>query len=178
MQKPTEDSLRGLLEVTPIRRKLRQELRLGTSMLGVEEDAWADRELFAVYTKSRNEGVLWVETVNVQALLPFSLSRGLRDTATGRSKPVICDFCRSWQRGSNIARITLYPVPKLHDTFGLLVCADLECSLHCRTLTPAGKLSRTQLREDLDDAARARRLQARLDEFVSRFRQFQRPKLI
>ena len=88
------------------------------------------------------------------------------DKATGRSKPITCDFCLTWQRGSNAGRITFERASDKHK-FTYLCCGDLQCSLHIRGQTPQAMLSRTQLREDTTVEQRIARLQERVMRIIT-----------
>lgn len=94
--------------------------------------------------------------------MPFRL-QARKPGASGRTEAIICDFCATWQRGSNSASIA-FTREKSTQTF--LCCGDLLCSLHVRNKTQASKLSRTQLRENNTVEERVARLRARLSELV------------
>lgn len=103
----------------------------------------------------------------VPYVVAYELTEGLAQRSTGRAQPIICDFCRTWQRGSNAASITLQPDYRTGASTTFLCCADLNCSQHVRTQTSAAKLSRAQLREDLTDERRVARLKDRLRAVIS-----------
>lgn len=100
------------------------------------------------------------------SIIAYELAQGVAAKSTGRAQPVICDFCRTWQRGSNAASITLQPDYRSNASTTFLCCADLDCSRHVRTLTAAAKMSRAQLREDLNDSGRVERLKDRLRQII------------
>lgn len=120
--------------------------------------------MLAVSTRSKAEGILLVQTTDFY-LFPYELTVGLKDKATGRTKPVTCDFCYTWQQGSKAGRITFRRTSDDH-TFTYLCCADLQCSLHVRTKTVDALLSRTQLREDMTDEQRVLRLEEKLQRLL------------
>lgn len=86
------------------------------------------------------------------------------DFKTGRRRAIICDFCYTWQPGSNAASITFSTNAKRKIRF--MCCADLKCSQHVRTLTKASIVSRTQLRENMTNETRVLRLKQRLKEKI------------
>lgn len=151
MDLPANDHLRASLKDARIKPRIVRELRYVPSEITHPES----RDFLAIMNKSRSEGVLLFEDV----FYPFSLARKAA-SSTGRTDGIICDICATWQRGSNAARITL---PKGdRSTVSYLVCADLDCSLHVRDLTPESKLSRVQLREHTTPVARRVRLSKNL----------------
>lgn len=143
-----------------ISQRVLRELRFPEDSLRACEE----RELTAFYDRSGNEGVLVVHLREQLYCLPFTVRKGLVDTTTGRTKPVICDFCCTWQKGGHAASITF----KKSDTTSItyLCCADLLCSLHVRDATPEAALSRSQLREDITPEKRIERLKRRLQVLV------------
>jgi hypothetical protein len=124
---------------------------------------WEQRDFLTVLTKSKNEGVL----LYGDSTIPFELSKRKPGTS-GRVEPIICDLCATWQRGLNSAIISFHKSDK--STISYLCCADLDCSLHVRGLTAAGKLARTQLREDLISVRRVERLHMRLERILTELR--------
>lgn len=115
---------------------------------------WSDYDFLVVTTKSGNEGVMILPDNTVKH---FELHK--RVAASGRVSPIICDFCATWQRGSNSATISFI---KQQSSVSYLVCGDLRCSLHVRDKTEESRLSRSQLRENISVDQRIRRLQQRL----------------
>ncbi len=151
MNQITRDEFAKLLKDHTISRRLRNSLRY----VPEEITHWSEREFLAVTDKAGNEGVLlWGAKV-----LPFVVAKRTAN-AKGRVEAIICDFCATWQRGTNSATITFKKDSKT--TVSYLVCADLECSLHVRGLTKASSLSRTQLREQITSTQRIERLGQRL----------------
>ncbi|HSH18286.1 MAG TPA: FBP domain-containing protein [Candidatus Saccharimonadales bacterium] len=95
------------------------------------------------------------------------MTRGILDKMTGRTIPVTCDFCATWQRGSDAARITFIHTNDESHTYSFLCCADLECSRHVRNKTAAAVLSRTQLHEDMTPQQRIDRLSANIRKILA-----------
>ena len=143
-----------LLKEHHIKPRLQREVRFVPDLV-----AWDELELLAITTRSANEGVLLVE-LNGLLMIPFEIKRKLIDTRTGRSKPITCDFCYTWQKGGNAAAITFSRPDKTSVTF--LCCADLACSMHVRGKTPESALSRSQLHEDMTVEQRIMRLRQKL----------------
>lgn len=144
------------LKNTRIKPRIIRELRYVPSEIVHPES----RDFLAIMNKSRSEGVLLFE----DQFYPFSLAKKAASTS-GRTDGIICDICATWQRGSNAARLTLQKAAKT--TVSYLVCADLDCSLHVRDLTPESKLSRAQLREHITPEGRIERLQKNLLRILS-----------
>jgi len=149
-----------IMRAVGVRGKLRKELRWTPDSY----ELYGERELLAVSHRGGRNGLLLIDIDANLYGAPYELLPGIRD-AGGRSKPVICDFCYTWQRGSNIGRITFRLEENRTVTF--ICCADLQCSLHVRNLTPASLLSRTQLREDITPERRIVRLRAKLESLAA-----------
>ena len=147
-----------LLQEAKIKPRLLRELRFDPT------EAWNGRELLAVQTRNRDDGVLIISLENI-FVTPYTISRRLVDKQTGRSKPVVCDFCFTWQAGGNAARITFARQTDMH-AVTLLCCADLDCSSHVRDKTRASIISRAQLHEDLSERQRADRLKLKLQDLT------------
>lgn len=139
--------------IKSVKPRLRRELRF----VPEETSGWEDRDFLAVMNRSNTGGILIVplETLHVA---PFQLQRR-RPNASGRVEAIICDFCATWQRGSNSAVITF---AKEKSSVSFLCCGDLQCSLHVRDKTPEAKTSRTQLRENNTPGQRVERLRLKL----------------
>lgn len=123
--------------------------------------------MISMPTKDGTAGILILELQEILYTLPYELST-IRDKATGRSKPIICDFCKTWQAGGSAGSITFRADRRSLHTVSFLCCYDLACSLHVRDLTPAAKLSRAQLRENITPEYRIERLRKTLLELVER----------
>lgn len=125
-----------------------------------------DREFVTITDRSGNRGLLWIELDEKIYILPYTLSRGIVDKASGRARPVICDLCFTQQIGTAAARIALSLPGRAEATRSLLCCADLACSDHVRGRTLSSRRSRAQLRESISQEDRVRRLQRKLSELV------------
>lgn len=156
----TREELAEYLKTLRINKRLVRELRFTPEAI----NAWDDRELLAISTRSNIEGVLLIETAS-RHLIPYTLSGGLTDAATGRSKAAICDFCFTWQGGGKSKRISFVRTSDGH-SLTYICCGDLQCSLHVRGRTPEATLSRSQLREDITEAQRIVRLRQKLNALV------------
>jgi hypothetical protein len=144
-----------LLDDARIKPRIKRELRF----VPEEITDWEGRDFLAVMNRSRSEGVLLLPFEKM-FVVPFQL-HPRQANKTGRVEAIICDFCATWQRGSNSAVIS---IQRAESTASFLCCADLDCSLHVRSKTPASVLSRTQLRESNSIEERIERLQARLSD--------------
>lgn len=154
----TRGELTQLLTGATIKPRLKRELRFVPEAI----TDWEARDFIAVTNKSHTEGVLVAPFEKVY-IVPFHL-QPRKANQLGRIEAIICDFCATWQRGSNSAVIT-FPKEKSSVTF--LCCADLLCSLHVRDKTTASTLSRTQLREHNSIEDRVNRLKDRLGQIVN-----------
>lgn len=161
MRELTLTLLDSILKAASIRPRLRQELRL--SPHNVED--WGEVELFAVQDRAGRKGVLIIELSGRLYAVEHELTSRVFDRQSGRTKPIICDFCCTWQSASGVGRITFLRKSDQHSvTF--LCCADLRCSDHVRNKTHRSQLSRTHLREDLTTEQRVDRLRIRLDRLI------------
>jgi hypothetical protein len=127
---------------------------------------WEDREFLPITDRSGNQGVLWVEHDERIYVLPYTLSRGIIDKASGRARPVICDLCFTQQLGTAAARIGFAMPGRVGASRSLLCCADLDCNEHVRGQTRASLRSKTQLRESISVPDRILRLHRRLGELL------------
>ncbi|HET7638917.1 MAG TPA: FBP domain-containing protein [Ktedonobacteraceae bacterium] len=159
MKSLDRDQFAQLLKQARVKPRLMRELRF----VPEEITDWEDRELLAVTTRSGNEGVLLIQLDELY-VLPYQFSGRIADSQTGRSKAITCDFCYTWQRGSNAGTIT-FDGQEGH-SFSFLCCGDLDCSLHVRNKTAAATLSRSQLHEDLTAEQRIERLRERLGKVL------------
>lgn len=116
--------------------------------------------------RSGDQGVLVLEPDETLYIIPFEITKGITNKRTGRSTPVICDFCKTWQPGGNVGRITFKKDPKSQNSTTYLCCADLDCSRNVRTKTNASLISRAQIHEDLTDDQRVERLKKWLRNFI------------
>lgn len=166
MKKLTLEDFNYLLENTPMKPRLKREIRFIPSTQNISDQDWLESEMLAVTDRSGNKGVLVIALEEQYYLLPYEVSRGIT-SSTGRAQPIICDLCRTWQTGSRSGSI-LFPRDRNGSAVGYLCCADLQCSSHVRSKTFAARTSRSQLREDLSDEERVARFQKRLQEIVTR----------
>ena len=155
------DQFAALLKDQRIKSRLARELRFKPEDIS----EWVHLELLAVGTRSGAEGLLLIQTENFY-VLPYELTTGITDKSTGRSKPITCDLCYTWQPGGNAASIT-FTRPADSHTFTYLCCADLQCSLHVRNLTPEAIVSRSQLHEDITVGQRIIRLKRKVDTILA-----------
>lgn len=147
-----------------------QNFQRRLSLAGIEgmtDKDWEIRELLVIPTKDGGAGVLFVELDDQLYGVSYEISN-VRDTATGRSQPIICDFCKTWQAGSRAGHITFKTKRSSSNVIGFLCCGDMQCSLHVRDMTDASKVSRTQLREDITTEQRIIRLRSQLEAVIDR----------
>lgn len=149
MKNLTRDDIANL----PIKARFKRELRF----VPEEISNWDDRDFIAVMNKAGSEGVLIAEP-GERYVAVFRLQKRTANFQ-GRTEAIICDFCATWQRGSNSAVISF---KKEKGSVSFLCCRDLLCSLHVREKTNEAKLSRTQLRETISVEDKIRRLRYRL----------------
>lgn len=159
MQTLDKPQLAELLKQAHVRSRLAKELRFAP-----DDYTWDDSDFIAIAIKSGAEGVLIVELAE-PLVLPYTLSTRLVDKQTGRSKPITCDFCYTWQNGGKAARITFVRPADGH-SITYLCCADLRCSQHVRDKTPESIVSRSQLHEDMTLAQRVVRLRRNLQKLL------------
>ena len=167
MRTITQELFSELIKKATIKPRLKRELRFVASTANMTPEDWLERELMNVADRTGVKGVLLLEPDDELFIVPYELFRGLSNPQTGRSNPVICDFCRTWQGGSNAARISFHRDSQSINSVTFLCCADLACSNHVRTKTKASIGSRAQLREDLTDEQRVERLKDRLRKFIN-----------
>lgn len=129
-------------------------------------DDWDQREFLPITDRSGNAGILWLELGEGVYVLPYSLSRGIIDKATGRARSVICDLCYTQHPGTAAGRLTIAVPGRGGSSRSLLCCADLACSAHVRGLTAASLKSKAQLRETISAEEKVQRLSRRLAELV------------
>lgn len=163
MKQIDRDTLDALLAAAGVRARLRRELRFTSETI----TDWDEREYIAISDRTGNKGVLVIELESGRYVTPYTLTGRLVNKQTGRSKPVICDLCYTWQASGKGAQISFTRSADGHG-ITLLSCADLDCSRHVRSKTAAAVLSRANLREDLTDAQRVDRLHKKLAAVVER----------
>lgn len=160
MRQITKKTLENLFDEFGIKKKLRAELKFAPDTV----TDWNERDFIAITDRHRSQGVLIAE-LSTLFVIPFRLQARKASSMTGRVEAIICDFCSTWQRGSNSAVITFDRSDRSSRSY--LCCADLWCSLHVRDLTTQAKLSRTQLREQMTPARRIERLGVNLERILS-----------
>lgn len=133
----------------------------------IDEEIHAKRELFAVATKDGNAGILFIELGDQLYGTVYEIS-DIRDESTGRAKPIICDFCKTWQAGPRAGHVTFKTKRASSNAIGFLCCIDMQCSLHVRDMTDAAATSRSQLRENITTEQRIERLVRSLEALVDR----------
>lgn len=170
MKQLSLEQFTDLVVTATVKPRLRRELRFIAAVQTLTSEQWSDTELLAISDRTGKKGVLILQPDDTPHVVAFELTSGIASASTGRAQPVICDFCRTWQRGSNAASITLTPDYRSGASTTFLCCADLGCSRHVRSLTSAAKLSRAQLRENLDDSGRIERLARRLRDLITQLK--------
>ena len=149
-----------ILQQVDIKPRLKKELKFISSTSHLAGN-WSDYELIAIADRTGNKGVLLLQPEDTLYITPYELSQRIIDSSTGRGRAIICDFCYTWQSGSNAASITFTHIYNGHK-IRFLCCGDLACSQHVRTVTKASVVSRTQLRENLLNEDRIARLKTKL----------------
>ena len=149
-----------ILQQVDMKPRLKKELKFVSSTAQLADD-WSNYELIAITDRTGDKGVLLLQPEGMLYVAQYELSRRIIDSTTGRGRAIICDFCYTWQPGSNAASIT-FTMPDTKRTIRFLCCGDLACSQHVRTATKASVVSRAQVREDLLDDDRIARLKVRL----------------
>lgn len=161
MKKLDLEQFNQLIAKSAVKPRRRKELRFTTSVESLSDDEWANLELLPITDRSGNKGVLVIELDDQTYILAAEFKKGLTSSVSGRSQPITCEFCVTWQSGTRAGNIVFTNV-KGNANVGYLCCGDLLCSLHVRGLTDASKTSRAQLREDMTPEQRIQRLKTRL----------------
>ena len=164
MRTLNQEEFNHILRQFDMKSRLKKELKFVASTLHLSSD-WSDYELIAIADRTGNKGVLLLQPQNTLYITQYKLSRRIVDSATGRDRAIICDFCYTWQPGSNAASITFTRADNQH-SIRFLCCGDLACSQHVRTATKASVVSRAQLRENLSDEDRIARLKTKLTKYI------------
>lgn len=141
----------------PIKPRIKRDLRF----VPEEISDWVDRDFIAVMNRAQSEGVLIAE-LGERYVATFRLQKRSANSQ-GRVEAIICDFCATWQRGSNSFVISFQ---KEKGSVSFLCCGDLLCSFHVREKTLESKLSRTQLRETVSVEGKIQRLRNRLKNIL------------
>ncbi len=150
-----------------ISKSLQRQLNLSV-LADTPESYWEHCELFGLPTKNNSAGILFLEPHGDLYAIAYEIN-AIPAGATGRTKPIICDFCKTWQTGGRAGSITFRTERRSSNSVSFLCCLDLACSLHVRDLTAASKSSRAQLREDITPEHRVKRLQTKLDSLIEKF---------
>lgn len=166
MQILTLGQFNHLIAATPLKPRIKRELRFVKSTQAYTDTDWNESELIAITERTDTRGVLILAPDDAIYVLPYELKRGIVSHQTGRAQPIICDFCRTWQTGSRAGSIVFTTTNRSVDTIGYLCCGDLACSRHVRSKTSAARTSRAQLREDISDGQRVARLKDRLRTII------------
>lgn len=156
-----------LIAKVQLKPRLKRELRFVNSTATMTAEDWHEAEILSITDRTGNKGVLLLAPSDDMYILPYELSRGIANRQTGRAQPIICDFCRTWQNGSNAGSITFRKDRQSLNSISFLCCADLACSQHVRSKTNSSRISRAQLREDLTDEQRIERLKGRLSQLIA-----------
>jgi hypothetical protein len=166
MKKLNLTQFNDMLELSILKPKLKRDLKFAVSTLFMSDEDWDTLELLSIKDKSGNKGVLIVEIASGTYLLPHELKKLTASSTTGRPSAIMCDVCMTWQSGARAGSISFTHIKNSTTNVGFLCCEDLLCSMHVRTLTSSSKISRAQLREDMDDAKRVTRLNERLERLM------------
>jgi hypothetical protein len=163
----TQEQFNDLIKIaTNIKPRTKRALRFVASTTTINDEGWEELELVSITDRTGTKGVLLLEPDANIFVIPYELSSGSSDH-TGRTSPIICDFCKTWQGGSNAGRITFHKDLRSNNSVTFLCCADLGCSNHVRTKTNASIRSRVQLRETLTNQQRVERLKDRIRMLIS-----------
>jgi hypothetical protein len=165
MKKLTLPQFNAIIDGRSLKPRLKADLRFVTYTENLSDEEWNDRELLAIADRNNAKGVLLVSLDEEFYVIPYEFKSGITSSTTGRSQSIICDFCQTWQYGDKAGSIS-FPKSRT-ETVSYICCADLKCSMHVRTITPASKVSRAQLREDITPEQRIERLKLRLKRFLS-----------
>lgn len=163
----TSTQFESLLAAADMKPRFKRDLKFTASTEGMDDAAWSETELFPVWNKSKNGGVLLLQPDDDIYAIPFEATVSKADV-TGKSRSVICDFCYTWRSGREGGFVTFYPDRSSDNSLSLLCCMELGCSAHVRTKTKAALKSRTQLRENMTNDDRIERLRQKLREFIAR----------
>lgn len=157
-----------LKRTTTIKPRFKRDVRFTVSVEGMADDDWAQRELVAIHDKNHNTGILLLQPYDKLYMVAFEAGGAVRDSGSGRSKAIICDFCYTWRTGGDAGLVTFFADSQTKNSTAQLCCLDLLCSEHVRTKTKAALMSRAQLREHLTPEARVARLQEHLQVFIDK----------
>lgn len=159
-----QEQFNDMLKTADVRSRLKAELKFVASTDSLPDD-WNDFELIAIADRTGDKGLLLLQPADEFYVVQYALSRSIIDSRTGRGRAIICDFCYTWQPGSNAASIT-FTQPRSKNSVRFLCCGDLACSQHVRTTTKAALVSRSQLRESMTSDDRITRLKSKLKRYI------------
>ncbi len=150
-----------------IKPKLKRDLKFNNSIASLTEEEWNCTEMLPIFDKSKNHGVLVVDfDDNDKYFVPFDLY-AMSTNVIGRTKPIICDFCRTWRPGSESSSISFPKDKQSLNTVTFLCCGDLKCSMNSRNKTDASIKSRTQICEDISIDDKILRLKNKITEVIN-----------
>jgi hypothetical protein len=167
MNKLTTEQFDSLLKTAAIKPRFKRDIKFLLSTEHMGDAAWNETELLPIWNKSKHGGILLLQPTDNLYMVAFDATKPTTDT-TGRTKPVICDLCYTWQSASNGGFVTFYPNKQSDNSTAYLCCMDLACSANVRTKTAAAIQSRAQLREDMTNDDRVRRLRLKLRILIDR----------
>ncbi len=162
------NEINNCIDDPSVKKSLKKNIRPAPIVAGLSTEDWANLDFLTISSRDKRNGLLIIDTNENVYVTPYELSPLRGDSSTGRLKPIICDFCKTWQTGSRAATISFRPNPRSLDTIGFLCCADLQCSLHVRDRTVDSKTSRAQLHENITVEERIDRLRSKLNSLVER----------
>ena len=169
MRKLNKDEFSEIVKrTTTIKPRFKRDVRFTVSTDALNDEDWAHRELLAIHDKNKNSGILLLQPYEKLYMVSFEAGTIVRDSSSGRSKAIICDFCYTWRTGGDAGLVTFFPDSQTKNSTAQLCCIDLLCSEHVRTKTSAALMSRAQLREHLTPEARVIRLQQHLQTFIDK----------
>lgn len=164
----TQESFTLLIKNAAIKPRFKRDLKFTTSTEHLTPDQWQHSEIIPIWNKSKNGGVLLLQPYDTLHIVAFDDSSRAGD-ANGRVKPIICDFCYTWQPGLDGNFVTFYPQKSDSRSVSILCCADFNCSNHARGTTLAAKRARAQIREHLTNDSRIERLREKVQTFIARY---------
>lgn len=167
MKRLTQEQFTHLIESTSLKPRQTRDLKFLASTSHMSAEDWSNSEVLAIKDRTKQKGVLIVTIESGTYVLPYELTKLAPSSSTGRASSIICDLCMTWQSGTRAGSVVFPGVRTASTSVGYLCCADLECSRHVRTLTSASKISRTQVRENMNDESRIDRLHVRLKSIIT-----------
>ena len=80
-----------------ISKSLHRQLNLSV-LADMPESSWEHYELFGLPTKNNLAGILFLAPHDDLYAIAYEIN-AIPAGTTGRTKPIICDFCKTWQTG-------------------------------------------------------------------------------